>query len=311
LLKAKGIELARLNLDGVTGGPSLDSVASFAEALAKLRNIDLKRVGSGAGSHFPPDEVNESIARDDLIGVQQKQGEKGSLLGRTKLDHLTVNLDPQRSQYLKLHRLSRGSLGYHDFSGDDSSLEVFDGRYQVIDKPTAGGITNPSIGQPEHACPRAKLICGEIVDHGVDGHVPAFDHGGQDVGLRRSRIGATKFCERLVEDRRVLVGVGADGPELASLPDTLYSGGLEHTSSREPDGVKDHVCAGAVKRFCFRLGEGHAGKTAYIRFWSQVLDQELNIRPYVPGAGFEACLETQGYWIGLPADEANDVGLGP
>ena len=72
------IELPLADLDHVAGGASDEDVA--AQSLAKLRDVDLKRLHRRLRRLFGPQRVDQPVPGDDTVRVQKQNGEQGALL---------------------------------------------------------------------------------------------------------------------------------------------------------------------------------------------------------------------------------------
>ena len=101
-LEALEVECPFLDADQVAGGLGDDRVV--AEQLAQLRDVHLDGRGRGLRGCAAPDLVDQAIASDGLVGVEQEQGEQRPLLRTPELQHAAVLLDLERSEDAEFHR---------------------------------------------------------------------------------------------------------------------------------------------------------------------------------------------------------------
>jgi len=72
-----------------------------------MRDVDLERLVCGPRRSPAPDVLDQAVARDDAVGVEQKNGEQRPLFRRADVDRATIVENLQRSQDSKLHRAWR------------------------------------------------------------------------------------------------------------------------------------------------------------------------------------------------------------
>ena len=97
------VELAVADPDEVAGGLRQDQIP--AERLAQLGDVHLERRPGGVGRRGTPELVDEPVAGDDLVGVQQQEGEQGALLRAAELQDPAFFTDLERPEDAELHAL--------------------------------------------------------------------------------------------------------------------------------------------------------------------------------------------------------------
>ncbi len=113
MLEALRVEPVRLDPEQVAAGARQHDLARRSpcalglERLAKLRDVHLERVRRGLGRPRPPQVVDQAIARNHRVGVQQQDREKRPLLGRSERKRLVLVENLKRSEDPEIH-LSSG-----------------------------------------------------------------------------------------------------------------------------------------------------------------------------------------------------------
>ena len=69
-----------------------------------MRDVHLDGRGRGLRWCAAPDLVDQAIARDGLVGVEQQEGEQRALLRAPELQHPALHLDLERSEDAEFHR---------------------------------------------------------------------------------------------------------------------------------------------------------------------------------------------------------------
>ena len=81
-----------------------DAEAAGSERLAELRDVDLNALYGLRGRAAVPEVLDQAIARDDLVGVQEEQREQPPLLGGAERDRTTLVDDLERPEDAELQR---------------------------------------------------------------------------------------------------------------------------------------------------------------------------------------------------------------
>src|SRR5262249_51322516 len=87
-LEALEVELAGLDPRGVARASAFDAVR--AECLAHPRDIGVERLAGIVGRLLAPDPVDQPVARDALVRVEEEDREQGALLRATEGDRLSA-----------------------------------------------------------------------------------------------------------------------------------------------------------------------------------------------------------------------------
>ena len=95
------IELSGLDSKLITESARGNAVA--AKALAKLRDVDLQRLGRRPWGSLAPQRLDQPVARDDAIRVEQENGKQGAVFRGADVDRATFVENLQRTQDSKLH----------------------------------------------------------------------------------------------------------------------------------------------------------------------------------------------------------------
>ncbi len=95
------VELTVADPDEVAGGLRQDQIP--AERLAQLGDVHLERRPGGLREVRHPELVDEPVAGDDLVGVQQQGGEQGALLRAAEPQDPAFFPDLERPEDPKLH----------------------------------------------------------------------------------------------------------------------------------------------------------------------------------------------------------------
>ena len=100
-LEAIEVQLVGHDLEHVAGRPP--RYATVSERLAQPRDVVVERVGGGRWRALSPDAVDQPVARDGGVRVQQQDREERALLGPAQRQVLTVSLDRERPEYREVH----------------------------------------------------------------------------------------------------------------------------------------------------------------------------------------------------------------
>ncbi|GBC87637.1 hypothetical protein HRbin12_01653 [bacterium HR12] len=105
LLEPPSVDAVGLDAEQVPGGPCLDHRSSVVgpQRPAELRDVQLDRVSRGPGRMLPPDQLDQSVRRDDLADVQEQDREDRPLLRRPQPDVPVVGDDLERPEDPVLH----------------------------------------------------------------------------------------------------------------------------------------------------------------------------------------------------------------
>ena len=103
LFEAHVVELLRVNLDDVAGSTSDDGVPT--ECLAQLGDVDLKRCSRGFRWRRVPELVDQAIAWDDPVCVQQQEREQRPLLRAAERNVLPAVENLERAENAELQAL--------------------------------------------------------------------------------------------------------------------------------------------------------------------------------------------------------------
>jgi hypothetical protein len=104
LLEAIEIELPGFDLELVAGRAREDAV--LPERLAELGDVHLECLLGRSRRLLTPESVDQVVARDDAVRVEEEDGEQRPLLGGADVDRPAVVDDLERPQDTKVHRLS-------------------------------------------------------------------------------------------------------------------------------------------------------------------------------------------------------------
>ena len=89
-LEALQVELVRPDVDDVARRPGHDRLPACAERLAQLRDAYLERGRPGFRRLIAPELVDQAVAGDDLVRVQEEEREQGPLLRSTERHQATL-----------------------------------------------------------------------------------------------------------------------------------------------------------------------------------------------------------------------------
>jgi len=105
LREATGIDRLRVSLEHVPGRPGADHSVSGQrlDGLPQLRDVNLDRVHGRARRVSRPHQVDQPVGGDDLVGVQDQDGQHGPLLGRPEVGRDPIGQDLKGSQNPVLH----------------------------------------------------------------------------------------------------------------------------------------------------------------------------------------------------------------
>jgi len=101
-LEALQIELVGRKAQQVAGRHGLQALP--AEELAELGDVHLQRLGGGLGRLSLPEGVDQAVARDDLVPVEQQDGQQTALLGAPKAHRPRLGVNLERPKDAELHR---------------------------------------------------------------------------------------------------------------------------------------------------------------------------------------------------------------
>ena len=101
LLEAIEVELARLDPHEVARGLRHDPLAP--ERLAEAGDVDLQRRASGLGRSRVPKLVDQAVAGDNPVGLEQEEREQRTLLDAAEGELPAVVGDLERPEDPKLH----------------------------------------------------------------------------------------------------------------------------------------------------------------------------------------------------------------
>ncbi len=94
------VELARLDVQQVARTAGLDP--PVPERAPQAVHVDLERRDRGVGRPGGPDRVDEPLAGDDVVPVQQQRDEQRALLRGAERDRATLDDDLDRSENAEL-----------------------------------------------------------------------------------------------------------------------------------------------------------------------------------------------------------------
>src|SRR5262245_23163940 len=101
-LEPVDVELVALDMEHVSGrAPRQPPVA---ERLAQARHVGVERVSRCRRRTLSPQAVDQAIARDDVVGMQQQDREHGPLLRPAERQLVSVAPDDDGAENRKLHR---------------------------------------------------------------------------------------------------------------------------------------------------------------------------------------------------------------
>ena len=95
-LESFDVERARLDDDQVTRSSRDDGVAT--QRFPELRNVDLQRSRSRVGRRAVPERVDQAVARDNAVRLQEEKGEQRALLRAAKAEQPAALDDLQRTE---------------------------------------------------------------------------------------------------------------------------------------------------------------------------------------------------------------------
>src|SRR5262249_33969001 len=102
--EALEVGLAGPGGEAVAGGTALDPIA--AEEPPQPRDLGVEQALRAFGRSLAPQAVDEPVARDDLVRVQEQKRLQRALLRPAKGHRPAVNPDLDRAEHRELHRLS-------------------------------------------------------------------------------------------------------------------------------------------------------------------------------------------------------------
>jgi hypothetical protein len=103
ILEPVEIELARPEPERVAGGSREDLPTACSERLPELRHADPQGRSPRFRRVFAPELVDETVARDDLVRTEKKDGEERALLGAAERDRLALVPDLEWPENAELH----------------------------------------------------------------------------------------------------------------------------------------------------------------------------------------------------------------
>jgi len=105
LPKPLEVELAQLGPQRVTGAARLQALG--AQHAAQAVHGDLDRVGGGLGRPLAPEAVDDSLAPDEFVGVEQEEGEQRALARAAERQLGPPFRDLERPEHPEFHSLLR------------------------------------------------------------------------------------------------------------------------------------------------------------------------------------------------------------
>ena len=100
-LELVGVEFARFDVQQVAARLAFQTV--MAEELAQSVDVCVERLSGARRWPLPPERIDQVIARDDFVVVQQQHREQRPLLSPTERDRLPVLRYGERPERLKPH----------------------------------------------------------------------------------------------------------------------------------------------------------------------------------------------------------------
>src|SRR5207302_1657242 len=101
-IKAVEIERGAIDVKGIAPRQSHDRLVR-PEGAAKLRDVDLERLGCGRRRLIPPQLVDQPLHGDDVWSLEEEDRQQRSLLGRGQSHRSPRILHKQRTEYAELH----------------------------------------------------------------------------------------------------------------------------------------------------------------------------------------------------------------
>jgi hypothetical protein len=86
-----------------------DSFARAVECLAQARDMHLDDLRCARWRFVRPEVVDQAIGRDDLVRVEQEQGENGALLAAADIEHSLTFEHLEGPQDSKVHGFAASS----------------------------------------------------------------------------------------------------------------------------------------------------------------------------------------------------------
>lgn len=93
-LESVEVELVVLKLEEIAGSRRANPLGT--ERLSQPRDVDLDRLPRARGRVIVPEAVDQPVDRDDIVPVEEEEGEERALLPRPDGDALAAVLDFQR-----------------------------------------------------------------------------------------------------------------------------------------------------------------------------------------------------------------------
>jgi len=111
-LEAEEVELVRIDVDHVAGRPRDEQRTAFGasgrfEDLAQLRDMDLQGGRRGLRRPIAPEPLDETVARDDFVRVQEKHAQQRALLRAAEPKRPAVGFGLEGPKYAELHGFLR------------------------------------------------------------------------------------------------------------------------------------------------------------------------------------------------------------
>ena len=101
------VELTGGELDEITR--SMRANPFGAERFAQAGDVDLKRLPRGLGRALAPELVDQAVGSDDLVGVEEQDRQRRSLLAGAERDRaVAVRPNLERPEDPELHRVLNG-----------------------------------------------------------------------------------------------------------------------------------------------------------------------------------------------------------
>ena len=99
------VDSRRIDHEPVTGRRRLEG--AVRQELPQLRDVDLDRVPGCVRGLLAPERIDQAIAGDDLVRLQQESGQQRPALLAAERDRLTVEVHRERTEELELRTTGR------------------------------------------------------------------------------------------------------------------------------------------------------------------------------------------------------------
>src|SRR5258706_10630933 len=104
MTEALEVDFARIGAEQVAAGLRDDAVS--AESLAQLRDVHLQRLAGGRRRLVPPQRVDQPLARDGAVRLEQEPREQRALLLPAQLERAPVVDHLERAEETEVHLTS-------------------------------------------------------------------------------------------------------------------------------------------------------------------------------------------------------------